>query len=537
MELFGFKIEKNNIKEEPIQSPVPRLDDDGALILDSQSNPAGSGAQAWGVSASFDANITNESNLITKYREIAQVPEVDYAIDDIINEMMSIEKNNDIVDIDLDELSYSEAVKEKITSEFQNVLTLLDFNNKAYEITRRWYEDGRINYYVIIDENYKKDGIKELRYVDPRTIRKVRQVKQVTGRAEAILEEDQDEYYIYSPDGFSGKTGMTSTSTSLKIAADSIVYVTSGLMNHNNTMVLSLLHKAIRPLNQLRALEDASIIYRISRAPERRVFYIDVGNLPRSKAEQHLKDVATRYKNKLVYDQSSGEIRDDRKFMTMSEDYFLPRRTDGKATEITTLPGGQQQGEMEQVEYFRNQLYRALNVPLTRLDSTSTFQFGRQTEISRDEVKFAKFIGRQRKRFSLLLLELLGKQLILKNIMQPEEFTKIRNLISFEYSADNLFSENKEMEIFSSRLDILERIEPFKGLYLSKESIQRKILRMSQEDIDNEQKLIDKEKAAGVYDDDNEQKIDNIQETPPEEIVPPVGGKPAAKPATKSTKA
>jgi hypothetical protein len=454
--------------------------------------------EAYGVTASFDQNIANETQLITKYREIAQIPEVDGAIDDIINEMMSVEQNNDIVDIDLDELQYSEAIKEKISVEFQNILRLLDFNNNAYEIARRWYEDGRLNYQVIIDENkFKTDGIRELRYIDPRTIKKIKEIKNEQGRANAILKQITNEYYIYSPDGFNTAASASVNGQSvLKLSADSVVYVTSGLMNHNNTMVLSHLHKTLRALNQLRALEDALLIYKISRAPERRVFYIDVGNLPKTKAEQHLRDVATKYKNKLVYDQASGEIRDDRRQMTMTEDYFLPRRSDGKATEITTLPGGQGLGSIDELQYFLDKLYRSLNVPMTRLDSSATFQFGRATEISRDEIKFAKFVGRMRKRFAVLFVKLLKRQLTLKNIMSPEEFDRIKNLISFEFAADNLFAQNKALEILSGQLDVLDKIDNVKGIYFSKEYIRRTVLNQSQEDMDQIDKQIAVEKKA-----------------------------------------
>jgi hypothetical protein len=495
MELFGFSITGKN-KEEPVKSPITLVDDEGALLIEKNYVPGA--MEAYGVTASFDQNIANETQLITKYREIAQIPEVDGAIDDIINEMMSVEQNNDIVDIDLDELQYSEAIKEKISAEFQNILRLLDFNNNAYEIARRWYEDGRLNYQVIIDENkFKTDGIRELRYIDPRTIKKIKEIKNEQGRANAILKQITNEYYIYSPDGFNTAASASVNGQSvLKLSADSVVYVTSGLMNHNNTMVLSHLHKTLRALNQLRALEDALLIYKISRAPERRVFYIDVGNLPKTKAEQHLRDVATKYKNKLVYDQASGEIRDDRRQMTMTEDYFLPRRSDGKATEITTLPGGQGLGSIDELQYFLDKLYRSLNVPMTRLDSSATFQFGRATEISRDEIKFAKFVGRMRKRFAVLFVKLLKRQLTLKNIMSPEEFDRIKNLISFEFAADNLFAQNKALEILSGQLDVLDKIDNVKGIYFSKEYIRRTVLNQSQEDMDQIDKQIAVEKKA-----------------------------------------
>jgi hypothetical protein len=511
MELFGWKIEKKE-EEKETKSPFPMLDDEGSLIIEKNWVP-GADHDAYAVATNFDDVVSSESELITKYREMSQLPEVDYAVDDIINELMSVEKANDIVDIDLDELEYSKGVKNKITDEFNHILTLLDFNNSAYEIARNWYVDGRLTYEIIVDEkDYVKNGIKEVRYIDPRTIRKIKEIKNSQGRANAILKQLADEYYIYSPTGFgrqSFNTGSISGTDVVKMSDDSVVHVTSGIMNHNKTMVQSHLHKAIRPLNQLRALEDASIIYRISRAPERRIFYIDVGNLPKGKAEQHLQNIAQKYKNKLVYDGKTGEIRDDRKFMTMTEDYFLPRRSDGKATEITTLPGGQNLGELEEVNYFLNKFYRSLNLPISRLESQSGFQFGRQTEISRDELKFAKFVARLRKRFAQLFIKLLRRQLVLKNIMTAEEFDSIKNNISFEFSADNLIAENKEQEVLAGRLDILNNIDTYKGVYFSKQFILRNVLRMSQEDIDEMEQQIGKEKKTNEYDEDNQLKSYN----------------------------
>jgi hypothetical protein len=533
VQLLGFKFEKVN---EEIPSPIPSVDEEGSIVI--EKNWAPGTHDAYGVAANFDNKVSSETELITKYREMAELPEVDYAIDDIINEIMSIEKPNDIVSINLDDLDYTKSIKTKITDEFNHILSILDFNNSAYEIAKNWYVDGRLNFEIIIDgETYKQIGIKELRYIDPRTIRKIKEVKNSEGRAHAIMKTVTDEYFIYSPTGFDRKafnTGSFQTNDVIKMAADSVVHITSGQMNHNKTMVHSFLHKAIRPLNQLRALEDAAVVYRISRAPERRIFYIDVGNLPKAKAEQHLQNVATKYKNKLVYDQKSGDIRDDRKFMTMTEDYFLPRRSDGKATEITTLPGGQNLGELDEVQYFLSKFYRSLNIPVSRLENQTGFSFGRQSEISRDEVKFAKFVGRLRKRFSQLFIKLLKTQLVLKNVISLEEFNEIKNDITFEYSADNIFAENKEQELIASRLDLLGNIDNYKGVYYSKEYIQRKILRMTQEDIDENEKQIEKEKNSNEYEEDNDmiannsnylgykqQERDELEEEPPKPAVKP----------------
>jgi hypothetical protein len=478
MDLFGFEIKKKIA--EPI-SFAPKQTDDGAVVV--------AEGGVYGTYVDMDGSIRTEAELVNKYREMSMVPEVDMAIDDIVNEVITQEPETEPVELILDDIEeLNDKVKNIFIEEFKEVLNLLEFNQLSYEVFRRWYVDGRLYYHVIIDEKQQNLGIQELRYIDPRKIRKVREVRKKKLQDNQLANKTSAEYYIYNDKGFSKTAGNyssipTNNIGGLKIAKDSIVHCTSGITSLNGDLVQSYLHKAIKPLNQLRSMEDSLVIYRISRAPERRIFYIDVGNLPKMKAEQYLRDIMIKFKNKLVYDAATGEVRDDRKFMTMLEDFWLPRREGGKGTEITTLPGGQNLGQMDDVLYFQQNLYKALNVPISRLDPDSQFGFGRATEITRDEVKFAKFINRLRIKFATLFSKILERQLILKGIITPDEWDMINNRIRFKFSQDNYFAELKETEILNNRLAALQQIDAFAGKYYSHDWIRRKVLMQSDEEI------------------------------------------------------
>ena len=487
-ELFGFEIRrKQEIAQQTnpnIQTFAPEAKDDGAVVV--------AAGGAYGTYVDMEGSARTEADLVNKYREIAQHPEVDSAIDDIVNEAIVSEPEEKVVQINLDDVELSSGVKKTITTEFNEILGMLKFEQQPYDLFRRWYVDGRLYYHLVIDSSRPNEGIQEIRYLDPRKIRKVREIKKKKDpRTEATITKTHSEYYIYNEKGLNNtKSGAAAafdsqSTTGLRIAKDSIVHVTSGIMDVNNTIVLSYLHKAIKPLNQLRTLEDATVIYRVSRAPERRIFYIDVGNLPKMKAEQYLSDIMTKFKNRLVYDSSTGEIRDDRKFMTMLEDFWFPRREGGRGTEVTTLPAGQNLGEMSDVEYFQKKLYNSLNVPVTRLQSQDNpFDVGRSTQVSRDEVKFAKFVNRLRLRFSQMFLKCLERQLILKGITTSADWEQISQKIRFDYAKDNYFAELKESEILTGRLNTLNLAEPYAGKYYSHTWIRKNILRQSEEDIE-----------------------------------------------------
>lgn len=481
MRLFGFEIRKNPPEQEPV-SFAPPQDDDGAVVV--------AAGGVYGTYVDLEGSAKTEAELVTRYRDMINQPEVDQAVDDIVNEAIVSEPEVEVVKLDLDDVNAPSSVRKVLEQEFQEILRILNFRNQAYEIFKRFYVDGRLYYHVIIDEEKTNEGIKELRYVDPRKIRKIREVKRKKDPLSgATVQQKGAEYFLYSDKGYwnagNGNYGQNSSGTGgVKIAKDSVLHVTSGLMDVNNTVVLSHLHKAIKVLNQLRTLEDATVIYRISRAPERRIFYIDVGNLPKMKAEQYLRDMMVRHKNRVVYDAVTGEIRDDRKFMTMLEDFWLPRREGGRGTEITTLPGGQNLGELTDVKYFQQKLYRALNVPESRLQVETSYNVGRSTEIQRDEVKFEKFVNRIRMRFSQLFVKSLEKQLILKGLMSSEEWKAIEQDIRFEYAKDNYFAELKEIEIQRERISLVRDMDDFAGRYYSHEWIRRNILRQNDDDIE-----------------------------------------------------
>lgn len=510
MELFGFSIKRKQDENKDIESFTEKENDDGSMAVATTTGGA--------VSSIIDLEGTakSEAELIQKYRAIARQPEVQSAIDDIVNEAINITHDDKAVKVVTDELELSDSIKKKIQDEFENVVGLLDFSNQGYDIFMKWYVDGRLNYHVMIDENKPKRGIQELRYIDPRKLRKVREyenqrVANKPGNA-GFTKKIKNEYYIYTDKGFNGKAAEQSNlistydqdMTTLRIAKDSIVNCNSGLLNENSTLILSHLDKVQKPLNQLRMLEDAVVIYRLARAPERRVFYIDVGNLPKMKAEQYLRDMMTKHKNRLVYDQSTGEVKDDRRHMTMTDDFWLPRREGGTGTQIDTLPGGENLGEMDDVNYFQKRLYKALNVPQSRLDPESMFALGRSSEISRDEVKFSKFVRRLRIRFSILFDKILEKQLILKGVIMPEEWPEIQELIRYDFNVDSHFEELKESEILQNRLQLLRDIDEYTGRYYSKAWVQRKVLQMDESEVKDITKEIDKEKAEEPETDEDE---------------------------------
>ena len=501
-QLFGFQI--NRKEKGRGQSPVPPNADDGV-------NVAAGGY--FGTYVETDAQARNEYDLIKRYRDMSLHPECDSAIDDIVNEFVVSDSNDTCVNIDLTNLQVGASVKKRIREEFEYVKRLLNFDMRAHELIRNWYVDGRTYYHKVIDLKDPKKGITELRYIDPLKIRRVRQkIKKVDQvdplaiRGTALEHEwgDYVDYYVYNPKGYGRQsamigTGDFSSNQGIKIAFDAITYVHSGLQDMNKRMHLSFLHKGIKSLNQLRMIEDALVIYRLSRAPERRIFYIDVGNLPKVKAEQYLRDVMARYRNKLVYDAATGEIRDDKKHMSMLEDFWLPRREGGRGTEITTLPGGQNLGELKDVEYFKKKLYNSLNLPPSRLtDDNKGFNLGKSTEVLRDELKFGKFIGRLRKRFSGIFHDTLKTQLILKGVIAPEDWDEMAEHIQYDYLHDNHFNELKELEMETQRIGLVTQMDAFVGKYYSVDYIRRTILGHKDEEIKEQDKLMSKEIDAGI---------------------------------------
>lgn len=492
MQLFGFEIKRKEDTE--LKSFVEKDTDDGAVSVGATSAAGG----AYGIFVDLEGTAKTEAELITKYRQMEMHADVSKAIDDIVNDAIIVSEDSKVVEVNLDNVDLSDQIKKRVTEEFATVLELLDFSNKGYDIFHRFYVDGRLKYHAVIDEKNIKAGIQELRYVDPRKLRKIREVEsKKDAAADAVLKKTKNEYYIYNDKGFNTKNanGVSDNVKGVRIAKDSIVEVTSGVLNETNSLVLSHLHKAIKPLNQLRMLEDAAVIYRLARAPERRIFYIDVGNLPKVKAEQYLREMMVKHKNRLVYDATTGDIRDDRKHMTLLEDYWMPRRNGERGTEISTLPAGANLGEIEDILYFQKALFKALNVPISRMEADNGFQIGRSDAISRDEIKFNKFVKRLRARFSILFDEILEKQLILKNVMTIEEWQDIKNKIRYDFQEDNHFDELKDQEILTQRLQSLQAINDYVGDYYSKTWVRKNILKQSDEDIEDMQKEIDEEAA------------------------------------------
>jgi hypothetical protein len=490
-EIFGFKIERKSQGAPDAIVPAFTMpeNDDGSMMV--------SGAGAYGTSLDLDGQYKTEIELILKYREMAQTSDCEIAIDNIINESIVIDDSRNPVDIILDRTNLSDGIKKKITNEFATVLDLLNFNNFGYDIFRRWYVEGKLYYHIMIDENNPQLGIVELRSLDSTKIKKIKQIKQKDTNDPKKKEVSMESMFNYNESGLGNRT-----SDGLLISGDSIAYSTSGLLNPTKTGVLSYLHKAIKPLNQLRMVEDAIVIYRISRAPERRIFYIDVGNLPKLKAEQYIRDIMTRYKNRLVYDSTTGEVKDDRRHQSMLEDYWLPRREGGRGTEITTLPGGENLGQLEDVEYFQKKMYKAMHVPVSRLEADSGFSLGRESEITRDELLFSKFIGKLQTRFSMLFGEILEKQLILKNIITSEEWSQIKDKVHYKFEKDHYYTEFKQQETLTQRVDLARNMEEYVGNYYSREFFRKNILRQTEQDIKDQDEQIEKEKKEGEFDGD-----------------------------------
>ena len=511
MRLFGFEITR---LEDEVEYQRPSfaepLNDDGALNIGAAVG--GSYGMLWDI----EGTAKSEAELVTRYRGMMLNPEIQQAVDEIVNEAISIDAHENVVQIVLDDTGLPDKVKDRIIEEFDNVLSLLNFSNHAYDIFSKFYVDGRLNYHVIIDEKNLGAGIVELRYLDPRKIRLVREMEDDPipgqGSQSASIKRVRKEYYMYSESGFgsSAATNFSMSISGLKIAKDSIVRVTSGILNESNTVVLSHIHRAIKSLNQLRMLEDATVIYTITRAPERRIFYVDVGNLPKAKAEQYLHDMMARHKNRVTYDPATGEVRDDRKMMTMTEDYWFPRREGNRSTEVETLQGGAGLGEERNLPYFQNKLYKALNVPVARLQPETMYSFGRGSEITREELKFSKFIRRLRARFSILFDRCMERQLVLKGVMSPEDWKMIQNKIRYDFMKDNFFEELKQTEILREKLNTLNEVEPLVGKYFSRTWVVKNVLFMSDDEVREMQKEIDAERSMGYYGDIPGQ-------TPPEE--------------------
>ena len=507
--LFGFKIPDGDDKSKGVISPIPPSDEDKSDFYVSSG--------FYGQYVDIEGVYKSEQDLIRRYREMCLHPECDSAIEDVVNEAIVSDLNDSPVEIELSNLNASDKLKDHIRSEFKYIKELMNFDKKCHEIFRTWYIDGRVFYHKVIDIQKPDDGIQEIRFIDPLKIRLVRQVERtgsnnmspfdVSKSATDIKAYDApkiNEFYLYDPNTVTKGSGIIPTKDqkgAVKIAKDAITFVTSGLVDRNKQTVLSYLHKAIKALNQLRMVEDSLVIYRLSRAPERRIFYIDVGNLPKVKAEQYLREVMNRYRSKLVYDANTGEIRDDKKFMSMLEDFWLPRREGGRGTEITTLPGGQNLGEITDIHYFQKKLYKALGVPETRLSGDSGFNMGRSSEILRDELRFNKFVGRLRKRFSNMFLDMLKTQLLLKNVVTPEDWTAMSEHIQFDYMYDNHFTELKNSELFNERMGNLQQVEPYIGKYYSQDYVRREILHQTEEEIIEQDKIISQEIDAGLYTD------------------------------------
>ena len=494
MEFFGFTFGGKKAKtavEQVIPSVIDPEMDDGTQAVSSS-------AGYYGYYVDMDGTVKDEVQAIRRYREVSLFPDVDIAIQDIVNEAIPYEDDSPLVELVSDRLETSDAIKEKINDEFKYILRLLKFNEKAPDLFKKWYVDGRLYHNVLVDKN-PNNGIVEIRPIEATKIKKVRElIKDKTPEGVEII-KGVKEYYVYSQNGFVAQTNTATpqaatTAQGVKLTDDSVIFTPSGFVDMNTGAVLSYLSKALRAANQLRMLEDAVVIYRLSRAPERRIFYVDVGNLPKAKAEQYVKDIMNRYRNKLVYDAKTGEVRDDKKYMSMLEDFWMPRRDGGKGTEITTLPGGQNLGELTDIEYFQNKLYMALNIPVSRLQPEQGFSLGRSTEISRDEVKFQKFIGKIRRKFSELFYDLLKMQLLLKGIINDDDWEEIKELITFRFQKDNFFSELKNQDLMMARLQVAQMADLYIGKYFSVEQLRRNLFQMSDDEIEELDKQMDAEK-------------------------------------------
>ena len=480
--LFGFTIGREDKQQElKSQSFITPVADDGTSTV--------SAGGYFGTYVDIDASARSESELISRYRDISNYPDVDTAIEEIVSEAIAALDSEEPVTIDLDGMDLSDSIKKSIQTEFDTIVQLLDFKDKAHDIFRRWYIDGRIYYQKVISPVQPKKGIQELRYIDPRKIRKVREVKKEKLQSGVEVIKSIEEFFIYNEKGLSVTPGTDpNPSNGVKIAPDTITFCPSGLLDLDRNVVIGYLNKAIKPVNQLKMMADSLVIYRLSRAPERRIFYIDVGNLPKIKAEQYMKDIMARYRNKIIYDSTTGEIKDDRKFMTMLEDFWLPRREGGRGTEITTLPGGENLGQIADIEYFQNKVYQSLNIPVSRFQQNSGFNFGRQAEISNDEIKFGKFVNRLRRKFNALFDDLLKTQLVLKGIITIENWEEIKVKINYKYAQDQYYQEMKEAENLRNRVDVLNQMAPYVGTYFSKNYVRKNVLRLTDAEVDNIEK-------------------------------------------------
>lgn len=494
LKLFGFelkKVQKQDKASEKLPSIVPKVDDDGAGYVTASGSHYGQYIDING------DNAKDNAELIMKYRGIATHPEIDAAIEDIVNETISGSEMEASVQLNLDGVETSDKIKKMMMDEFDDICSMLNFNELGHDIFRSWYVDGRIVYHLVVNESNLKAGIQEIRPIDSVKVRKVKEVKyKKDTKTDAKIIDKVDEFYVFQE--------KNNTQNAIRLSPDSVSYTTSGVTDPSRKRVVSYLHKAIKPVNQLRMMEDSLVIYRLARAPERRIFYIDVGNLPANKAEQHMKDIMSRYRNKLVYDASTGAIKDDRKHMSMLEDFWLPRREGGRGTEISTLPGGENLGQIDDIVYFQKRLYRALNVPINRLEQESQFSLGRSTEISRDEVKFQKFIDRLRKRFSGLFYGILKKQLLLKGIITEQDWEDWKNDIQIDYVRDNHFTELKNAELLRERLGTLDQISQYVGEYFSREWVMKNVMMMNDEDIEEMKQQVEAENAVGGDDEEDE---------------------------------
>ena len=482
LNVFGFNIKRQKGEDEPIPSVVAPNQEDGALIVGAD------GANYYGYAYNPLGDVKTENDLLRRYREVSAFAEVDQAINEITDEAIVFDDEKYPVRLQLDELKVPETIKKKFNECFEEVLQLLKFDDRGHDIFRSWYIDGKIYYHIMFDGENFKDGIAEVRYIDPRKIKKIKNVKKGRMANGVEVVKEVEEYYLYNDKGIDDKTTQ-----GVRLTKDSVVLCTSGLVDPNNSLILSHLQKAIKPANQLKMVEDALVIYRMTRAPERRIFYVDVGNLPKGKAEQYVNEIMNKFKNKLVYDASTGEIADSKRHMSMMEDFWMPRREGGKGTEITTLAGGQNLGQIEDIEYFKSKLMRSLNVPIGRLQPDQTFNIGRSNEITRDELKFMKFVKRLRAKFNQLFMDLLKIQLVSKGVIRHEEWEDISRKIALDYLRDNQFTEMKDSDLLNSRMSILQQVDPYVGKYYSKAWVQKNVLRMTDEDIEEIEKEIEEE--------------------------------------------
>lgn len=499
MRVFGYEIKRASTKEN-VTSPVQTTADESTLDINQFSNIPNASSYV----VDFDKKVLGdmtENRLIAKYREISNIPLIDKAIEEIISDMIIMDGESDPIDINLDNVKYSENIKKEIREAFEHTVGLLHFSLKGHDIAKRWYIDGRLNYNLVIDIDNPKKGVVEVRYIDPKKIKKVREIRRNNQADMLVSSKNIKEYFMYSPLGFEG-AGASEATGAVKLAKDSVTYATSGLLDYGSNTTISHLHKALRAANTLRMMEDSAVIYRLNNSTERRIFYIEVGNLPKGKASQYLRDISTKYKNKVVYDADTGNLKDDRKHLAVTEDFWIPRRSGQDGTQIDTLPAGQNLGEMEDVEYFKQNLYDALNVPRSRFNEDSMISRG--TEISRDEMKFAQFIARLRNRFNYLFIDIIKKHLVLKGVMSIEDFESIENRIKFEYARDNYFAESIENQMLQERMTILGYVKEHEGDLFSRRWIQRNVLQMSDEQIDEMNKEIEEEKKSGLHSNEEE---------------------------------